>query len=135
MPSQNEEMTSHDDRRAALRQDCRIDTLIVEHSSAGTMTAIVKDLSREGFRLLIPAPIPCGDEIILYPPSGFELLKIRGSIVRQSIAMHDGKRMIECGVEVADTAAWRKHIWFLTLRTGSDEYEAAKQRSADAAAA
>jgi len=130
MQDPNGEPIAHDDRRSALRQSCRIDKLTIEHTSTGTMTAIVQDLSREGFRLLIPAAVPCGDEIILYPPSGFELLKIRGTIVRQSIATHEGKRMIECGVEVADTAAWRKHIWFLTLRHGSDEYEAAKQKPA-----
>ena len=54
------------------------------------------------------------------------------TIVRQSIAMHEDKRMFEYGVEAAETAAWRKHIWFLTLRTGSDEYEAAKHSSAAA---
>jgi hypothetical protein len=43
--------------------------------------------------------------------------------------------MFECGTEVADTAAWRKHSWFLALRTGSNEYEAAKLRAARAEAA
>ena len=132
MQNQSGELIAHDDRRSALRQNCRIDSLTLEHASAGTMTALVRDLSREGFRLLLPVPVPCGDEIILYPPSGFELLKIHGTIVRQSITTYAGKRMIECGVEVADTAAWRKHIWFLTLRTGSDECEAAKSAKAAA---
>jgi hypothetical protein len=135
MESQTGEPINNADRRSALRQNCRIDTLIVEHASAGSHTAIVQDLSREGFRLLLPVSLPCGDEVLLHPPAGYELLKIRGSIVRQRIAVHEGRRMIECGVEVADTAAWRKHVWFLTLRTGSEEYEAAKQKSAESAAA
>ena len=119
----------HDDRRAALRQTSRVESLIVEHATAGTMIATVLDLSREGFRLLLPTSIPCGDELLLHPPVGMDLLKIRGTVIRQCVAVRDGVKKIECGVEVADTAAWRKHSWFLALRTSSVNYEAVKQAS------
>ena len=66
-----------DDRRFALRQRCRVDSLEVEHAVAGIVTAKVLDISREGFRLLMPLSVPCGDGIVIHPPIGFDLLKIR----------------------------------------------------------
>jgi len=134
MDSVTEEISRFADRRSALRQNCRVQYLTLDHSTAGKLTAIVLDLSREGFRLVLPVAIPCGEEVVIHPPEGMDLLKIRATIVRQSIVMFDGKRSFECGVEVADTAAWRKHTWFLTLRTGSEEYEAAQKHKAAAAA-
>ena len=109
-----------DDRRLALRQRCRTETLAVEHASEIVMARVL-DISRQGFRLLMPVCVPCGDEIVIHPPDGFDLLKIRATIVRQSLAMNNQVRWFDCGVEVADTAAWRKHSWFLALRTSMDE--------------
>lgn len=113
------------ERRAALRQRCRVETLSVEHDDAGIMTAIVLDLSRDGFRLLLPRPVPCGDEIVLHPPEGAGLLKIRATVVWESLAMHNDVRMIACGAEVGETADWRKHNWFLALRKGIETHAAA----------
>ena len=109
----------HDDRRTALRQRCRVDALVVEHPTAGIVTARVLDISRQGFRLLMPYSVPCGDGIVIHPPAGFDLMKIRATIVRQCLSTHDRVTFVECGVEVADTAAWRKHNWFLALLTSS----------------
>ena len=125
MNSETERPSQIAERRSALRQKCRVKSLVVEHAVAGLISATVLDLSREGFRLLLPASLPCGDEVLVHPPTGAGLLKIRGTIVRQSIAVHDGVRMIECGVEVGDTAAWRKHGWFIALRAPSPEAAAA----------
>ncbi len=135
MDLQRDELPQLGDRRYALRQKCRVETLMIEHACAGLMTAIVLDISREGFRFLLPDSIPCGDEIILHPPPGSDLLKIRATVVRQSISAHDDRRMIECGAQVADTAAWRKHNWFLALRTGSDEYENSRETCSENRAA
>jgi hypothetical protein len=135
MSHETEELADYADRRSALRQGCRVETLVAEHESAGLMTAVVLDLSRQGFRLVLPVQVHCGDEIILHPPSGYDLLKIRATIVRQSVSVEADRKVIECGAEVADTAAWRKHSWFLALRTGSIEYEDAKRRAEEAAAA
>ena len=127
------ELCGSADRRSALRQDSRIPNLSVVHAAIGNMTAIVLDISREGFRLLLPAAVPCGDEILILPPEGTDLLKIRATVVRQSIVEHDHQSMFDCGAEVADTAAWRKHAWFLTLRTGGEKYEAAQHRKPEVA--
>ena len=125
MDRDTEMAARYSDRRSALRQTSRVENLIIEHATIGPVSAIVLDLSREGFRLLLPTSVPCGDEIIIHPPAGMDLLKIRGYVVRQSLTFRDGVKMIECGVEVADTAAWRKHNWFLALRTSSLDHEAA----------
>ena len=107
------------DRRLALRQNCRVDFLVVEHPTAGIVRTTVLDISRQGFRLLMPVSVPCGDGIIIHPPEGSGLLKIRAAIVRQRMVTRDHRTMVDCGVEVADTAEWRKHAWFLALRTGT----------------
>jgi len=132
----NGQITPHDDdRRLALRQRCRVATLVVEHASVGIFTATVLDISRQGFRLLMPVSVPCGDEILIHPPAGSDLLKIRATIVRQYIMTYESSKMIACGVEVADTAAWRRHNWFLTLRVTSREDDSEKPSNALAVAA
>ena len=127
MDRKSSEDPQHDDRRMALRQRCRVATLVVEHENAGIVTARVLDISRQGFRLQMPLSVPCGDGIVIHPPSGFNLLKIRATIVRQSIVTRDSVRFFECGVEVADTAAWRKHSWFLALRVSSEDADGPEQ--------
>lgn len=135
MDRQGEDKPELDDRRSALRQSSRVETLQVEHATAGVFTANLLDISREGFRLLLPVSVPCGDELLLHPPVGTDLLKIRTTVVRQCLSTHGDTKMIECGAEVADTAAWRKHVWYLKLRSGSAEYEAARQQDETEAAA
>ena len=130
MDPNTEEISELADRRYALRQKCRAETLVVEHAGMGTMTAVVLDISREGFRLFLPKSVPCGDEVIIHPPADTDLLKIRATIVRQCLVMHDEMRMIECGVKVADTAIWRKHTWFLALRVGSGYGDARESAAA-----
>lgn len=128
MDRQMGEVSECADRRSALRQGCRVQSLQVEHPSTGIFTATVLDISREGFRLLLPISVGCGDEILIYPPAGTQLLKIRATVVRQNLHVPEGEKLVECGAQVADTAAWRKHSWFLALRTGSAEYEATAAR-------
>src|SRR5438552_17446325 len=111
------------ERRLALRQKCRVETLEIQHETEGTMTATVLDLSRDGFRLLLPRTVPCGDEIIIHPPAGAGLLKIRATIVWQTLATHNDERVFVCGAEVGETADWRKHTWFLALRKGREAQE------------
>jgi len=105
-----------DDRRDALRQHSKVETLTIEHETVGLVEAKVLDISRRGLRLLLPRVIPCGDEITLHSPPGMDLFMLRATIVRQTLVTRGDTVWFECGVKVSDTATWR-HIWFLTLRT------------------
>jgi hypothetical protein len=111
----NEQAIEMDDRRYALRQKSKVETFLVEHAKLGCHEVRVLDISRNGLRLLMPLCIPCGDEIIIHPPKGTELMKLRANIVRQRLMLQGEERWFECGMQIADTAEWRKHKWFLTL--------------------
>jgi hypothetical protein len=115
---------SMDDRRNALRQRSVVDTLLVEHAELGTCVCKVMDLSRKGMRLRMPVCIPCGSEILIYPPKGTDLRISKAEIVRQYIVRKDGNEYFECGVQFTESAELRRHTWFLSLRL-ADQAEAA----------
>lgn len=110
-----------EDKRLALRQKSWAPFLMVEHPTFGLTAARVGDISREGLRLEMPVAIPCGEEIIIHPPADTELLRLRANIVRQKVVFVGEEPWYECGIQVGDTAAWRKHKWFLALRRSDDE--------------
>lgn len=124
--------TGSAERRHVLRQKCRVKTLTIEHLTEGLLKAIVLDLSKDGFRLLLPRSIPSGDLVVIHPPDppeGAALEKICATIVWQAARMHNNVRMIECGVRVESVEDWRRHTWFLALRAGTYEYALANSQS------
>ena len=104
------------DRRDALRQKARVGSVLVEHPVTGTVEAMMLDTSRRGMRLLMPKCVPCGEEIIVHPPSGTDLLRLRAQIIRQRVVKQGDEQWFECGIQVSDSAEWRRHKWFLALR-------------------
>ena len=62
--------------------------------------------------------MPCGSEILIYPPQDTELRVGRARIVRQQIVDEMGVTWFECGIQFTEQAELRRHTWFLTLRNG-----------------
>lgn len=105
-----------EDRRLALRQPCRVETLVVEHEERGRFECRVVDISRKGIRLLMPVSLPCGSVIRIYPPQGMELRICLARIIRQQVVTTEEGDWFECGVAFTERAELRRHSWFLTLR-------------------
>ncbi len=113
--------TLEDDRRDALRQNCVAKTLRVEHPQMGSFECPCVDISRKGLKLRMPICMPCGSEILIYPPPATELRVGRARIVRQHLVEEPGMTWYECGIQFTEQAELRRHTWFLTLRKGHSE--------------
>ncbi len=105
-----------DDRRDALRQKCKAKTLRVEHPQLGSFECPCVDISRKGLKLRMPICIPCGSEILIYPPPDADLRVGKARIVRQHLVEDQNTTWFECGIQFTEQAELRRHTWFLTLR-------------------
>ena len=108
-----------DDRRDALRQKCRVYSLMVEHPSTGIVECICMDISRKGLKLRMPVCIPCGSEITVHPPEAMGLRVSKARIMRQQLVDGGSTTWYECGIQFTEQAELRRNTWFLTLRTPS----------------
>ncbi len=105
-----------EDRRVALRQPCREETLDIEHPTLGRHTARVLDISRSGVRIAMDVCIPCGEGVLVLAPPERGLLNCRARIMRQRVLDIGEETWFECGIRFTEEAELRRHSWFLTLR-------------------
>ena len=104
-----------DDKRDALRQPCVVSKVTIEYQQM-RYECMVMDISRTGMRLRMPICLPCGSNIMILPPTGFELRISQARIVRQCVVDDRDTTYFECGVHFTESAELRRHTWFLALR-------------------
>src|SRR5258708_1724743 len=97
-----------EDRRGNLRQMVRGTTVRIETKTG--------DISRSGIRFYASTEIPCGSQIVLFPPANSGLRPIRARIMRQRIIDTPTGSLVDCGAQYSDDAELQRHSWWIELR-------------------
>src|ERR1044071_7710991 len=72
---------SDEERRGNLRQVVRGTTVRIETKTGETFIAELRDVSRSGIRFYASTQIPCGSQILVFPPPSSGLRPIRARIM------------------------------------------------------
>ncbi|SRR5258708_27212730 len=105
-----------EDRRGNLRQMVRGTTVRIETKTGDTFIAEIRDISRSGIRFYASTEIPCGSQIVLFPPANSGLRPIRARIMRQRIIDTPTGSLVDCGAQYSDDAELQRHSWWIELR-------------------
>ncbi len=116
MQSDNTPPRLYLDKRESTRHQSLLQGISVEHAQVGRLLVEVINLSRGGLLLRLPASLPCGEEVLIYPPAHTGLRPTPARIVRQRFVEGQEQSFIECAVRFTDPAELRRRTWFITLK-------------------
>jgi hypothetical protein len=105
-----------EDRRRALRQDVTQHPVTIEHLQYGKHLGVIIDVSRLGLRLQSTFCFPSGCDLLIHPPTGYEIGAIQGRVVRQDILIQRGIALYEYGIQFIPETDELRHRWFLSFR-------------------